>query len=70
MFEKNHTFHAKTKHIDVQYHFVHNMVEDEKVNLEKVGTQENVADELTKSVDTTKLKCRTSSMGLKAPNSC
>ena len=30
---KNPTFHARTKHIDVQFHFVRDMVEDGKVNL-------------------------------------
>ena len=51
---KNPTFHARTKHIDVQYHFVHNMVKDGKVNLEKVDTRENVADALTKPVNRAK----------------
>ena len=32
---KNLVYHAKTKHIDVQYHFVRRMVEDKKVLLEK-----------------------------------
>jgi hypothetical protein len=43
---KNPTYHSKTKHIDVQYHFVRDMVE------EKVDTFKNVADSLTKSVST------------------
>jgi phosphoribosyl-AMP cyclohydrolase len=30
---KNPTYHSKTKHIDVQYHFVRDMVEDKKVLL-------------------------------------
>jgi hypothetical protein len=42
--EKNSTYHSKTKHIDVQYHFVRDMVEDKKVLLLKVDTLENVAD--------------------------
>lgn len=50
----NPTFHARTKHIDVQYHFLCNMVEDGKVNLEKVGTKENVANALTKPVNIVK----------------
>jgi hypothetical protein len=35
---------AKTKHMDVQYHFVRDMVEENKVFLEKVDTLKNVAD--------------------------
>ena len=49
---KNLSYHAKTKHIDVQYHFVIDMVEDKKVMLEKVDIMKNVADSLTKSVNT------------------
>jgi hypothetical protein len=65
---KNPTFHARTKQIDAQYHFVRDMIEDGKVNLEKVDTRENVADALTKPVDTAKSKWCTSSMGLKTPD--
>ena len=49
---KNPTFHARTKHIDVQFHFVRDMVEDGKVNLEKVDTAKNIADALMKPVGT------------------
>jgi hypothetical protein len=44
---KNHAHHSKTKHIDVQYHFVRDMVESNKVLLEKVDTLENITDYLT-----------------------
>ena len=47
---KNPTYHSKTKHIDVQYHFVRDTVEEKKVLLEKVDTLKNVVDSLTKSV--------------------
>jgi phosphoribosyl-AMP cyclohydrolase len=33
---KNPTYHSKTKHIDIQYHFVRDMVEENKVLLMKV----------------------------------
>ena len=46
--ENNPTYHLKAKHIDVQYHFVRDMVEEQKVLLEKVYTLKNVADSLTK----------------------
>jgi len=44
----NPSYHSKKKHIDVQYHFVRDMVEEKKVLLEKVDTLKNVADSLTK----------------------
>jgi hypothetical protein len=47
---KNSAYHSKTKHIDVQYHFMRDMVESNKVILEKVDTLENITDSLTKSV--------------------
>jgi hypothetical protein len=47
---KNPTYHSKTNHIDVQYHFVRDMVEEKKVLLEKVDTLKNVVDSLTKFV--------------------
>ena len=53
---KNLTFHAKTKHIDVKYHFVRDMVEDGKVKREKVETLVNVFDALTKLMSTEKFK--------------
>jgi hypothetical protein len=54
-FAKNPTYHSKTKHIDVQYHFVRDMVEEKKMLLEKVDTLKNVADSLTNFVSTKNL---------------
>jgi len=51
---KNLAYHSKTKHIDVQYHFVRDMIEDEKVLLVKVDTLKNTVDALTKSVSSEK----------------
>jgi hypothetical protein len=47
---KNPAYHLKTNHFDVQYHFVRDMVEENKVFLEKVDTLKNVEDSSTKSV--------------------
>ncbi|XP_059076740.1 uncharacterized protein LOC131876004 [Cryptomeria japonica] len=63
---KNPTFHARTNHIDVQFHFVHDMVGNGKVKLEKVDTLVNVVDALTKPVSTEKFKCCVIFMGLGA----
>jgi hypothetical protein len=62
--EKNPTYHSKTKHIDVQYHFVRDMVKEKKVLLEKVDTLKNVADSLTKSVSTEKFSWCRVTMGI------
>ena len=65
---KNLTLHARTKHIDVQYHFVRDMVEDGKVKLEKVETLVNVSDALTKPMSIEKFRWCSESMGLSAPS--
>ena len=51
---RNPAFHSRTKHIDVQYHFVREVVEDGSVDFQKVHTKENPADALTKLVNTDK----------------
>jgi Reverse transcriptase (RNA-dependent DNA polymerase)/gag-polypeptide of LTR copia-type/Integrase core domain/GAG-pre-integrase domain/Domain of unknown function (DUF4219) len=42
--------HARTKHIDIQYHFVRNCVEDGITRLEYCPTEDMVADGLTKAL--------------------
>ena len=63
---KNPTYHSKTKHIDIQYHFVRDMVEKKKVLLIKVDTLKNVADSLTKFVSIEKFSWCIGSMGIGA----
>ena len=47
---KNPVFHAKTKHIDVKYHFIREVIDDKQIQLVKVHTKENPADLLTKGL--------------------
>ena len=63
---KNLAYHSKTKHIDVQYHFVRDMVEIKKVLLEKVDTLDNVVDSLTKSVSIEKFSWCRAAMAISA----
>ncbi|KAH9685484.1 hypothetical protein KPL70_013981 [Citrus sinensis] len=49
---RNPAFHSRTKHIGVQYHFVREVVEDGSVDLQKIHTKENLADVLTKPINT------------------
>jgi hypothetical protein len=62
--EKNPTYHSKTKHINVQYYFLRDMVEDKKVLLEKVDALKNVADSLTKFVNLEKFSWCKEMMGI------
>lgn len=47
---KNLVFHERTKHIDVRFHFIREVVSSGKVNLEKVSTNDNLADMAIKVV--------------------
>ena len=47
---KNPVFHAKTKHIDVKYHFIQEVIDDKEIQLVKVHTKENPFDLLTKGL--------------------
>eukprot|EP00253_Pinus_taeda_P028820 PITA_28820 len=61
---KNPAYHSKKEHIDVQYHFVRDMIEDKKVLLVKVDTLKNTADALTKSVSSEKFSWCRETMGV------
>jgi hypothetical protein len=63
---KNLTYHSKTNHIDIQYHFVRDMVEEKKVLMMKVDTLNNVADSLTKYVRIENFSWCRGSMGIVA----
>nr|GEX73138.1 retrovirus-related Pol polyprotein from transposon TNT 1-94 [Tanacetum cinerariifolium] len=53
---RNHVFHERTKHINVQYHFIREVLEAKTVEVLKVGTEHNAADALTKVVPGHKLQ--------------
>ncbi|GKC81663.1 retrovirus-related pol polyprotein from transposon TNT 1-94, partial [Tanacetum coccineum] len=55
-FSWNHVFHERTKHINVRYHFIREVLEANTVKVLKVGTEHNVADALTKVVPGLKLQ--------------
>ncbi|MCO5573774.1 hypothetical protein L7F22_027548 [Adiantum nelumboides] len=50
MLVRNPVFHAKTKHIEVKYHFIRHVLEDKAIELVKVHTDDNPMDMLTKSL--------------------
>ncbi|GKB73268.1 retrovirus-related pol polyprotein from transposon TNT 1-94 [Tanacetum coccineum] len=61
---RNPAFHSKTKHIRVQYHFVREKVEEGTVDMQKIHTDDNVADYLTKAINCDKFIWCRSSCGL------
>ena len=52
MLAKNPVFHQKTKHIDVKYHFIREVLDDKLLELVKIHTDDNPADLFTKSLPT------------------
>lgn len=60
---KNLVYYKKAKHIDVQYHYVWEVIENKKVMVLKVDTHENMANMLTKPVQIEKLKWSLISLG-------
>jgi hypothetical protein len=63
---KKSTFHFKTKHIQLRYHFIRSILEDGKLKLEKIHTSQNPANMLTKVVTREKLSSCSVSVGLQA----
>ena len=53
---KNPTFHNRTKHIDIKYHFSREQVKSGNVELEYVSTNNMIADALTKPVSRNKIE--------------
>ena len=53
---KNPSHHEKTKHIDVGYHFIREILEKKEKTLIKVAGEENVANMFTKVVLMSKLQ--------------
>jgi hypothetical protein len=45
---ENHVFHDKSKHIEIRYHYIRDMVQRGAIKLQYVSTDEQVADVLTK----------------------
>jgi hypothetical protein len=51
---ENLMFHDKLKHIEIQYHYIHDKVQRGVIKLQYVGTKEEVVDVLTKPLSRVK----------------
>ena len=61
---KNPQFHECTKHINMKYHFLHNKVEEEEIQLKYIPTGHQVANVFTKGLSHEKHVQFTKEMGL------
>lgn len=53
---KNSAFHVRTKHIDRRYYFIKSLLEEQILKLEKIHTNKNTTNILTKVVMVQKLE--------------
>ena len=64
---KNPQFHARTKHIDLQWHYVRERVSDGDVELQYVPTEQQIADGLTKALPKDRFIVFRNALGLSNP---
>ncbi|MCO5558939.1 hypothetical protein L7F22_012530 [Adiantum nelumboides] len=61
---RNPFFHARTKHIEVHYHYVKERLSAREISLAYVPTQDNLADLFTKALSPEKLEAFRKALGL------
>ena len=61
---KDNTFHSRTKHIDIPYHYVREAVENGDLRLDYVKTDSNLADVFTKPLGRAKTETFSRMLGL------
>jgi hypothetical protein len=66
---KNPLFHYRTKHVDIQYHFVRENVQNQVTLLEFIPTEGQLADALTKTINQAKWLRFIKAIGLNPKNS-
>ena len=54
----------RLKHVDIQYHFIREYIEEGRVNIVYVSTDKMIADTLTKPLGTTKFEGFRSQLGI------
>ena len=53
---KNATYHSRTKHIEVRYHWIRDAIEEKRFKLKKIHTDKNAADMMTKVIPKQKME--------------
>jgi hypothetical protein len=61
---ENPVFHDKSKHIEIKYHYIRDMVQRKAIHVQYLSTHEQVADVFTKPLAKTKFKYFRERLGL------
>jgi hypothetical protein len=61
-------FHDVSKHIEIRYHLIHDMMQRGAIKLQYVGTNEQVADVLTKPLSRVKFEHFRDKLGIVRKN--
>jgi len=61
---ENPVFHNKSKHIEIKYHYIRDMVQRKEVHVQYLSTHEQIADIFTKPLAKTKFKYFHEKLGL------
>ena len=64
---KNSTFYSRSKHIDVRYHWIRDVLDEKLLQIEKIHTDDNGLDMMTKSLLIQKLDIYRIAVGLMEP---
>ena len=65
---KNFSFHSRSKHIDVRYHWIRDVLDAKLLELEKIHTDDNGSDMLTKILPKGKFEFCRMVVGLTMPS--
>ena len=63
---KDDVYHARTKHIDIYYHWIREQVAKRSIHVEFVSTHDNIADIMTKALPEPKVNLFVDAMRLRA----
>jgi len=64
---KNSTFHSRSKHIDVRYHWIRDVLDEKLLQIEKIHTDDNGSDMMTETLPMQKLEICRRKAGLVEP---
>jgi hypothetical protein len=60
----NNKYHARSKHIDIHYHFIHQVLERNDIDITYVPIKQNIANIFTKALPTSKFNHFQNLLGL------